>query len=642
MVASSFPTIAAAAAARRDPNPNPNPPTTTRRQGRPAAPSRTYSEQVARLFGTERDDDDDGDDDDDSHDNSRDPSSSSANAKNAKNANANATEFEEDHTVGSDGPRTTGPPIPNPAAAGSTTTSPVNSSSRRSSAPTYASSSSSSSSSAAQQHRHSADVTAAAAAAPPRPPRPMPTNLLLRPITTSSTSTYTPNGSSKAQASTGRWKKGMGMMAGMAMVLAMAGLGWGAYRHARGQLQHELVAAVELHRALELEMAELQNEADRQLKHRTDQLKLEENLQQLNAELDDTERALQAERDKLSQRQDELERLVRAEQQQQQQTTTTTTSAAATAGKVETGGHDAYAPFDVTSPMMMGMTTNQQQQHPLQAGDATTNSEDSLVGRLVQNLGLEQYGLRPRHVELHLEYHHRHHSTTKRTSIHRRYILAQLSLLQRPITAFVFLQQVEHDLYDRVKLQIVKDVVKDIEEDEDEGEEVITLHTQLTDRQRRQRSAMGLAHVPVQEAGSSTYRNPLLAMDENGTDSGTASSSPEQQERHYHLALTDDGDLVVSSVLHRPGVFATVVHGDPVLDKLLGVPSDDAESKKGHHHQPANDVHVELISIRLLSSIDDGEEDPGHSGEEDENEKEADDDNGEEKEEEELDRHDEH
>jgi hypothetical protein len=628
MVASN----ASAVGRRRDANP----PMTARRR----APSRTYSEQVARLFGTERDGDGD-----DSHDLS---SSSDANA-----------DFDEDNNNNNNNnnnnvvdPRTTDPRVPNPAlssaAVGSTasSSSPANSNNRRSSAPTYASASSSS---AAQQqpqqpHRHSAD--AGTAAVPSRPPRPMPTNLLLRPVATSS-STDATSGGSKSQASTGRWKMGMKMMAGMAMVVAMAGLGWGAYRHARGQLQHELVAAMELHHALELEMAKLQNEADRQLKHRSDQLRLEENLQQLNAELDDTERALQTERDKLSQRQDELERLVRAEQQQ-----TSTTLA----GNVETGGHDGvYAPFDVTSPLMMGMGTSlqQQQQHPLQAGggdiDTTANSEDSLVGRLVQNLGVEQYGLRPRHVELHLEY-HRRHPTTKRTSIHRRYILAQLSLMQRPITAFVFLQQVEHDLYDHVKLQIVKD---DTDTDEDEeGEVEMALHTQLTDRQRRQRSAMGLAHVPVQEAGASTYRNPLLlAMDENGTDTTASSAAQateaEQQEpRHYHLALTDDGDLVISTALHRPGVFATVVHGDPVLDKLLlaSSPSEEAESKKGHHH-PANEMHVELISIRLLSTLDDGEEDPGHSGEEDENEKEADDDNDEDEEkeeEEELDRHDEH
>jgi hypothetical protein len=612
-------TIAAAAGRRRDPPPPPTTTTTARR----AAPSRTYSEQVARLFGTERYGDD-GDDDGD--DPSNDPSSSS---------NANA-DFDEDNNNIVVDPRTADPRVPNPAlssaaAVGSTTSSsssPVNNS-RRSSAPALASSSSSSSPAPQQQqqqHRHSAGEATAAPTRPPR--RPMPTNLLLRPITASTDTTSGGSGSTKSQESTGGWwKKGMGM-AGMALVVAMAGLGLGTYRHARGQLQHELAAAMELHRALELEMADLQNEADRQLKHRSDQVRLEENMQQLNAELDDTERALQSERDKLSQRQEELERLVRAEQQQ-------TSKSSATAGKGETTGHDVYAPFDVASPLMMGMATNvQQQQQPLHAGGDTVTGEDSLVGRLVQNLGVEQYGLRPRHVELHLEY-HRRHPTTKRTSIHRRYILAQLSLLQRPITAFVFLQQVEHDLYDHVKLKIVKDT----DTDNEEGGEM-ALHTQLSDRQRRQRSAMGLANVPVQEAAS-TYRNPLLlAMDENGTDT-TASS--DLQERHYHLALTDDGDLVISTALHRPGVFATVVHGDPVLDKLLlaSSPSEEADAKKGHHPHPAKDMHVELISIRLLSSTDE-EEDPSHSGEEDENEEADDDDDDEEKEEEALDRHDEH
>jgi hypothetical protein len=504
----------------------------------------------------------------------------------------------------------------------------------------------------AQQHRHSSSAATAtpAAALGPAAARPLrrqqpPRNLLHHPVVAAAASREQQHQQQQQQqhpppartaTATKGWKTGA--IVACAAAVALAGAGLGVHRQLRGQLQRELHEALEMHRQLESELLALQSEADRRTEQRRHQLKLEESLQQLNAELDGTERAIQGEREKLAQRNDELGRLVRAEQ----------------AAAAKEGSGVAYAPLDgvvaggggaAASSAGMMMTTATTGTNLPQASltgsvdDNAVDREDLLMGRLVHNLGVEQYGLRPLHVELHLEY-HRRNSSTKRTSIHRRYLTAQLSLLQHPITAFVFLQQVEHDLYDGVRMKVVRDAPEG-----QAGASGAALRTELSDRQRRQRSAMGLASVPVRETGS--YVSPLLAADEA---SGSTDSSPtttavdsSQLPRHYHLGLSDDGDLVISTALDRRGVFATIVHGGHVLDKLLLLHEDDARKDLNRHHHREHDsnnkeMHVELISIRLLSSVDD--EEHGHSGEDDNDD--GDNDEEDEDAEEQYDRHDEH
>ena len=294
-------------------------------------------------------------------------------------------------------------------------------------------------------------------------------------------------------------------------------------------LQLELQRQVEAKDALEAAQGELLQETQQlqELKHQ--QERLESKLKNLTNELLHKQESLHQESQKAAQREYEVEQLK---------------SSMSTGEFLRSGS--------------------------LGLGNQATAANDDLVSKMVQNMGYEHYGLRPRRIEIHLAYLNK----DKREENH--YLIGELSMLYSPVSAFTFLSQVEHGLYHHVDLQVETGTEDEFESD-GPSDPPSFLVTSLSDLQWRERDILGLARVPVRVEGSEI----------------SESNANEVHPHRYQIGFSDEGTLflTLSSTFRKypqASWFASIIVGDSVLDEIF-------------HGATAS---IEIVSIHLLSEAE--------------------------------------
>jgi hypothetical protein len=249
-------------------------------------------------------------------------------------------------------------------------------------------------------------------------------------------------------------------------------------------------------------------------------------------------------------------------------------------------------------------------------GSGGNTDEDSVVRKLMTTIGADQYGKGPIWVEFHLEYSsHAYVGGRSRATILRTRVTAQLSLADRPVTSFVFLRQVKHGLYDHVPLTLVGGAnAGDSYPEILPGQVFMKVH--VLEVRKTEMLELGLAWIPARER-STRYTDQFLEKMDNGSE-----PAAHEETAHYHLGLDEQGGLFVTSKSyagkidsqHERGIFATIIHGEFVLDELrerdqqkFSIASDRWSSTS------TPPILARIVSTRLLASLDDRELKGGHN-----------------------------